>query len=82
MRRAAAVAELDSDETILNLMEYQRIMEDICDVYKAAKKSDSASLPAHVETLSACLDSWWTALPSVLQDSGEHFMNISLVNSG
>lgn len=70
MRLATGMNELESDNMIVPLMQYQRIMDDIREAYKATRSSSPASLPTHAESLSACLDAWWAAIPTELHSTG------------
>lgn len=68
----AKAGELDSDQMILAMLQYQYILEDVHQTFRSvAKTGDSAALPFHAERMIANLDAWWVDLPEHLKVSGK-----------
>lgn len=72
--RARAVAhreEFLSDQLLPHLLQYQCIIADVHDVYRASRRTgDPALLPTHARALIAALEAWWALLPYHLREQG------------
>lgn len=62
---------LDSDQAILSLMQYQKILDDLESGYRAAKRSGMlCMLIAHADEMKKALEDWSSSLPGTLRASG------------
>lgn len=63
----AQYAEVPTDVTLVLLLQYQRVLEDIQDVYQEEKQTRNWSrLPLHAKRMTATLESWWLSVPQHL----------------
>jgi hypothetical protein len=63
----AQYAEVPTDATLVLLLQYQRVLEDIQDVYQEEKKTRNWSrLPLHSKRMTATLENWWVSMPQHL----------------
>lgn len=68
----ADAAEGQSDHLIEPLLAYQRIIDDLQEVYRAALRAgDPKTLPAEAIKMHAALDAWWGTLSSCLKETGK-----------
>jgi hypothetical protein len=63
----AQYAEVLTDTTLVLLLQYQRVLEDIQNVYQEEKKTRNWSrLPLHAKRMTVTLESWWLSVPQHL----------------
>lgn len=63
----AQCAEVPTDSTIILLIQYQRLLGDVLDLYQEEKKSgDWSRIPLHAKRMTATLENWWLSVPENL----------------
>jgi len=59
--------EVPADASIALLIRYQKLLEDVFDVYRNEHKlKDRSRLAMHAQRMIAMLESWWVCVPSQL----------------
>jgi hypothetical protein len=59
--------EVPADASIALMIQYQKLLEDVFDVYRDEKKlKDRSRLAMHAQRMIAMLESWWVCVPSQL----------------
>ena len=60
--------EAPSDSTLSLLIQYQRILECVFDLYRKERKTnDWSRLAMHAKRMAATLETWWAGVPSHLR---------------
>jgi hypothetical protein len=69
-------AEIPTDTTLVLLIQYQRVLEDIQDIYQGERKTCNwPRLHLHAKRMTSTLESWWLSVPEHLH----HTRMISLL---